>query len=177
MFESWTIKKVPKSWCFQTVLEKTLASPLDSKEIKPVNSKGNQPWIFVGRTDAEAEAPILWPLMWRANSLEKTLMLKRLKAWGEGGDRGWDGWTASSTQQTWVWVSSRRWWRAGKPGVLQSMGSQSQKWLSDWTTIEFPFYFLRAQNRLLQFSSPVSNSSWLLVVAAGAWLRLETLRR
>ena len=62
MFESWTIKKVPKSWCFQTVvLEKTLESPVDSKEIKPVNSKGNQPWIFVGRTDAKAEAPILWP--------------------------------------------------------------------------------------------------------------------
>jgi hypothetical protein len=102
--------------------------------------------------------------MRRANSLEKTPMLKRLKAWGEGGDRGWDGWTASSTQQTWVWVSSRRWWRAGKPGVLQSMGSQSQKWLSDWTTTEFPFYFLRAQNQLLQFSSP------LFQTPLGCWL-------
>ena len=52
----------PKNWCFQTVvLEKTLESPLDSKEIKPVNPKGNQPWIFIGRTDAEAETPILWP--------------------------------------------------------------------------------------------------------------------
>ena len=52
----------PKNWCFSTVvLEKTLESPLDSKEIKPVNPKGNQPWIFIGRTDAEAEAPILWP--------------------------------------------------------------------------------------------------------------------
>ena len=56
--ESW----VPKNWCFWTmVLEKTLESPLDCKEIKPVNPKGNQPWIFIGRTDAEAEAPILWP--------------------------------------------------------------------------------------------------------------------
>ena len=53
---------VPKNWCFQTmVLEKTLESPLDCKEIKPVNPKLNQPWIFIGRTDAEAEAPILWP--------------------------------------------------------------------------------------------------------------------
>ena len=52
----------PKNWCFRTVvLEKTLESPLDSKKIKPVNSKGNQPWIFIGRTDAKAEAPILWP--------------------------------------------------------------------------------------------------------------------
>ena len=55
--EGW----VPKKWCFWTVLEKTLEGPLDSKEIKPINPKGNQPWIFIGRTDAEAEAPILWP--------------------------------------------------------------------------------------------------------------------
>ena len=62
--ESWTIKEgwAPKNWCFQTtVLEKTLESLLDWKEIKPVNPKGNQPWIFTARTDAEAEAPILWP--------------------------------------------------------------------------------------------------------------------
>ena len=57
--EGWA----PKNWCFQTVvLEKTLKSPLDSKKIKTVNPKGNQPWIFIGKTDAEAEAPILWPL-------------------------------------------------------------------------------------------------------------------
>ena len=55
--------RASKNWCFQTVvLEKTLESPLDSKETKPVNSKGNRPWIFIGRTDAEAEVPILWPL-------------------------------------------------------------------------------------------------------------------
>ena len=64
--ESWTIKEgyvlKAKCWCFQTVvLEKTLESPLDSKEIKPVSPKGNQPWIFTGRTDTEAEVPILWP--------------------------------------------------------------------------------------------------------------------
>ena len=56
--EGWA----PKNWCFWTVvLEKTLESPLDSKEIQPVHPKGNQPWIFIGRTDAEAEAPVLWP--------------------------------------------------------------------------------------------------------------------
>ena len=65
-----------KTWCFQTVaLEKTLESPLDGKEIKPINPKGNQPWIFIGKTDAEAGALIFSHLMWRANSLEKTLML------------------------------------------------------------------------------------------------------
>ena len=63
-YESWTRKKglVPKNWCFWiVVLEKTLERPLDCKEIQPVNPKGNQAWIFIGRTGAEAEAPILWP--------------------------------------------------------------------------------------------------------------------
>ena len=62
-YESWTIKKTaPTNWCFWTVvLEKTLESPLDSKEIQTVHSKGNQPWIFIGRTDGETEAPVLWP--------------------------------------------------------------------------------------------------------------------
>ena len=74
---SWTVKKAePKNWCFWTVvLEKTLASPLDCKEIQPVYPKGDQSWVFIGRTDHEAETPILWPLMWRIDSLEKTLML------------------------------------------------------------------------------------------------------
>ena len=68
----------PKNWCFWTVvLEKTLESPLDSKEIQPVHPKGNQSWIFIGGTDAVAEAPIFSYLMWRADSLEKTLMLRR----------------------------------------------------------------------------------------------------
>ena len=70
-----------KNWCFWTVmLEKTLESPSDCKEIKPVNPKGNQSWIFIGRTDAEAVAPILWPPMWRADSLEKTLMLEKAES-------------------------------------------------------------------------------------------------
>ena len=64
------------------------------------------------------------PLMGRADSLEKTLMLGRLKAGGEGDDRGWDVWMASRTRWTWVWASSGRWWRTGRPGVLQSMGLQ-----------------------------------------------------
>ena len=75
--EGWA----PKNWCLWTVvLERTLESPLDYKEIKPVNPKGNQSWIFIGRTDAEAEAPILWPpdVLIRADSLEKTLMLGKI---------------------------------------------------------------------------------------------------
>ena len=81
--EGW----MPKNWCCWTVvLEKTLESPLDSKEIKPVNSKGNQSWIFIGRTNAEAL--ILWPLDAKSRLMEKTLMLKKLKAKGGGGGRG-----------------------------------------------------------------------------------------
>ena len=80
--EGW----VPKNGCFQTVvLEKTLESPLDSKEIKPVNPKANQPWIFIGRTDAEAETPILWPPNWRADSLQKMLMLGKIEGKRRGG--------------------------------------------------------------------------------------------
>ena len=74
--ESWA----PKNWCFWTVmLEKTLESPLDSKEIQPVHPKGDQSWIFIGRTDAKAETPILWPPMKRTNSFEKTLMLGKIE--------------------------------------------------------------------------------------------------
>ena len=81
--ESW----VPKNWCFWTVvLEKTLESPLDCREIKPVNPKGNQPWIFIGRTDAEAEGPIFWPPDQRTDSFEKTLMLGKIE---RGRRRGW----------------------------------------------------------------------------------------
>ena len=82
--ESWTIKKTaPKNWCFQiTVLEKTLESPLDSKHIKPVNPKGNQLWIFIRRTDAEAESPILWP-----PDVKKWLIWKDLDA---GKDWRWE---------------------------------------------------------------------------------------
>ena len=67
---------VPKNWCFWTVvLEKTLESPLDCKEIQPVHYKGDQPWVFFGRTDAKTENPILWPPHAKGWSLEKTLML------------------------------------------------------------------------------------------------------
>ena len=100
-----------KNWCFWTVvLEKTLESSLDSKEIKPVNPKGNQSWIFIGRTDAEAEAPILWLPEWTHQ--KRPWCWERLKAEGEGDSRGWDGWMASPTRLTWVeqalWVGDKQ---------------------------------------------------------------------
>ena len=131
--ESWA----PKNWCFWTVvLDKTLESSLDCKEIQPVHPKGDQSWMFTGRTDVEAELQYFGHLMWKADSFEKTLMLlgirERLKAGGEGDDRGWDGWMASPIQWIWVWVNSRSWWWTGRPGVLQSMGSQRLR--HDWVT-------------------------------------------
>ena len=113
--------RAPKNWCFWTVvLEKILENPLDSKEIQPVYPKGNQSWIFIGRTDAEAETPNT--LATWCEELTWTWCWERLKTGGEGDDRGWDGWLASPTQWTWVWVNSGSWWWTGRPGVLQSMG-------------------------------------------------------
>ena len=123
------------------LLEKTPGSPLDSKEIKPINPKGNQPWIFFGRTDAEAEAPLLWPPDAKSQLT------------GKGPDAGkdWrqeekgmteDGWMALPNQWTWVWANSKRQWRIGKPGMLQSMGLQSWTRLSDWTATSYQVRFI-----------------------------------
>ena len=110
--ESWTIKKpeCQRLDAFElcVMLEKTLESSLDCKEIKPVHPKGNQSWIFIGRTDAEAEAPILWPPSGgkELTPWKRPWCWERLKAEGEGDDRGWEGWRASPTQWTIVWVNS-----------------------------------------------------------------------
>ena len=96
-----------KNWCFWTVvLGKTLESPLDCKEVKPVHPKGNQSWVFIERTDVEAETPILGTtLCEELTHLKRPWCWERLKAGGEGDDRGRDGWMASPTQWTWVWAS------------------------------------------------------------------------
>ena len=109
---SWTIKKAEHwNWCFWTVvLEKTLESPLDYKEIQPVNPKRNQSWIFIGKTYAEAESPLLWPLDAELTHLKRPWCQEKLKVGGEGDDREWDGWMATPTQWTWVWVNSGSYW-------------------------------------------------------------------
>ena len=136
--ESWALK----NWCFWTVvLEKTLESPLDCKETQPVNHKGNQSWIFIGRTDADAEALVLWP--------------PDVKNWliGKDPDAGKDWkWEEKGTTEDkmvgwhhqldgWVWTNFRSWWWTGKPGVLQSMGLKRvghdgvnwTDWTEDWS--------------------------------------------
>ena len=119
--ERWTTRKqLPKNWCFwNVVLEKILESPLDYMEIKPVHPKGNQSWIFPGRTDAEAVH-----LMQRTDSLEKTLMLGKIEGRRRRGRqkiRSLGGITDSPDGNL---SGLRSWWWTGRPGVLQSMGSQ-----------------------------------------------------
>ena len=130
--ESWT----PKNWCFWTaVLEKTLESPLDCKETQPVHPTGDQSWVFTGRTDVEADSNTLATWCEELTHLKRPWSWERLKAGGERDNRGWDGWMASPTQWTWVWVSSGSWWWTGRPGMLQFMGLQSWTWLSNWTEL------------------------------------------
>ena len=126
------------------VLEKTLESPLDSKEIQLVHPKGNKSWVFIGRT------------CWSWNSNTSASSCKELTLWkipwcweglrvgGEGDDRGWDGWMASPTRWTRVWVNSGSWWWTGRPGVLRFMGSQrvGHYWATElkWTdSLNYPF--------------------------------------
>ena len=127
--EGW----LPKNWYFLTVvLEKTLERPLGSKEVKPVNPKGIQPWIFIGRTDDETETAVLWLpgaknwLIWKDPDAGKDWRHEE-KGTTEFEMVGWP-----PTRWTWVWVSSVSWRWTGKPGVLQSMGSQRVR--DDWPT-------------------------------------------
>ena len=132
--ENWTIKKAEwwrvdalALWCCRI-----LESPLGCKEVRPVNLKGNHPWIFIESTG--------WP--WSSNTLatwceelthvKRPWCWERLKAGGEWHNRGWDGWMASLTQWTGVWVGSGNWWWTGKPGMLQSVGLQRVE--HDWVT-------------------------------------------
>ena len=121
-------------------MEKTLESPLDCREIQPVHPGGDQSWVFIGRTDVEAETPVLW--LPRAKSWligKKPWCWEGLRAGGEGDGRRWDGWMASPTRWTWIWVNSGSWWWTGRPGMLRFMGSQrvGHNWVTElnWTPI------------------------------------------
>ena len=117
--ESWA----PKNWCLWTVvLEKIHESPLGCKEIQPVHPKGDQSWMFIGSIDAET--PVLWPPDGKNWLIGKHPDAGKDWRWEEKGltEDEMGGW--HPTQWTWVWVGSGIWWWTGRPGVLQSMGSQ-----------------------------------------------------
>ena len=122
--ETWA----PKNWCFwMVVLEKTLESPLDCKEIQPVHPKGNHSWILIRKSDAEAETPILWP-----PDVKNWLIWK-----DPDSGKDWRREEKTTTEDEMVqwhhWLSGHwsRWW-TGRPGVLQSMGSQRVR--HNWAT-------------------------------------------
>ena len=134
-----------KNWCFWTaVLEKTLESPWTARRsnqsiLKEILNIHWRDWCWSWSSNTLAtwcEELTHWKRPW---------CWERLKAWGEGDDRGWDGWMASPTWWTWVWASSGNWWWTGKPGMLQSMGSQKDRhdWATElnWTTIRERYYY------------------------------------
>ena len=123
--ESW----VPKNWCFWTVGVPWTARRSNQSIPKEISPECSLEWLML-----KLKLQYFGYLMWRTDSFEKTLMLGKIDAGGEGDNRGWDGWMASTIQWRWVWVDSGSWWWTGRPGVLWFMGSQRVR--HDWTTKE-----------------------------------------
>ena len=164
--ESWA----PKNWRFWTVvLEKTLESLLDSKEIQPVHPKGDQSWVFIGRSDVEDAIPILWPPNAKSWLIGKKLWhWEGLGAGGEVDDQRWDGWMASLTRWTGVWVNSGSWWWTGRPGMLRFMGLQrvGHYWVTElnnslgWCHLHIRDCYFSLQSWFQLVSLPAWHFAW-----------------
>ena len=137
--ESWTIKKAEhqridafKLWCWRRLLTVPWTSRRSNQSILKLIS----PEYSLEGVMLKLKFWYFGHLMWRTDLLERPWCWERLRAGGEGDDRGWNGWMASLIQWTWVWVNFGNWWRTGRSGMLQSMGSQSWTRLSDWTELK-----------------------------------------
>ena len=133
--ESWTVKKAEyqriddlELWCWRRLLRVPWTARRSNQSIV----KEISPGCSLEGMMLKLKLQYFGHLMRRVDSLEEALMLGGIRAGGEGDDRGWDGWMASWTWWTWVWVNSRSWWWTGRPGVLQFMGSQRVR--HDWAT-------------------------------------------
>ena len=134
-FESWPVKKVEHQridafelWCWRRLLRVPWTARRSNQSILKEISAG----CSLEGLMLKLKLQYFGHLMWRVDSLEKTLMLEGLEAGGEGDNRGWDGWMTSPTRRTWIWVNSGSWWWTGRPGVLRFMGSQRVG--LDWVT-------------------------------------------
>ena len=136
--ESWTVKKAEcrridafELWCWRRLLRVPWTARRSNQSIlKEIN-----PWCSLEGLILKLKLQYFGHLMQRADSFERPWCWERLRAGGEGDEKGWDVWMASSTQWTWVWISSGSWWWTGRPGMLEFMGSQSQTRLIDWTKL------------------------------------------
>ena len=135
--ESWTMKKAEhrrtdafELWCWRRLRVPWTARRSNQSLLKEISPEYSLEGLML-----RLKLQYFGHLLWKTDSFEKSPIRcwERLRAGGEGDDRGWDGWMVSLTWWTWVWASSGGWWWTGKPGVLQPMGSQSWTWLSDWT--------------------------------------------
>ena len=174
--ESWA----PKNWCFWTVvLEKTFESPLECKEIQPVHPKGDQSWIFLGKTDAEAKTPILWSPCKELTHWKRPWCSERSKAGGEGDNRGWDGWMASLTRWTWVCASSGAGDGQGSLACCSSWVSQrvGHDWVTElnWTEPDFRVKILKHHS--VETGHPSTDEGCPRLYTAASYKKLEQRER
>ena len=159
---------VLKNWCLWIVaLEKTLESPLDCKEIKPILKEINPEYSLEGLM-LKLKLQYFGHLMRRADSLEKNMMLGKIEGERKRDDRGWDGWMASPFQWTWTWANSGGWRGTGRPGVLQSMGLQRVRQDLETEEQQYTWSFIPTATNLREFvfyltqRSTVKTDSWVI---------------